>query len=313
MKHLWQSIIVVSLVFLMLQPVVARAGEVSLAEYQDYLVRYTILLGAEDVTAKLEKLTYEEWQQLYEATPSKEKYAKVITELEKLTLDAANEAGISSGLLMPQAIDLDVTVTGEFEPHYPPWDGVYAAFAFPSVYMFLPDGDEHGFQDDRCNEDIEAGLRMGHTVTWGLAIAAQATCDVVGVVGGVGGSNPLACIAAGVFWGVLAAEEEVLKVCEVQTGNVDGAEIEAAYENTRTLLDKANKMTTNLNNETNFTDDGELAEHEKAIKDTISSQHRALNQQLTLIKNQLTQQQGQLDEIIMLLNTPQGTRPKWNQ
>jgi hypothetical protein len=311
MKKFWQSIIITSLTFLMLQPVVASAEEVSLAEYQDLMLRFSIIMGAEDLTAQLAALTYEEWQQLYDATPSKGDLPKAITDLEKLAQDAAAKSGIyAEGPMTPQAIDPSIAVAGEFEPRYPDLStsGSYWLYIYPSIYLFLPDGDEAGFQDDRCNEHAEAIARGAHIVAHGLAIAAQVTCDASPDIVSIG-----TCALSGTAWGVDFAAEEILVACEVQTGNVDSAEIEAAYENTRTILDEANYMSTILDDETNFTDDDELAAHESAIKNTMSSQHRALNKKLTEIKNQLDQQQAQLDEIIRLLNTPQGKRPSWNK
>ena len=315
MKQLRQTLIATSLLFLTLQPVVALANEVSLAEYQDFMVRYSILMDAGDVTAKLKALTQEEWQQLYDLTPSKGELAEAIIDLEALAQDAAARAGTTTeGLIMPQAIDPNVTVMGEFEPRYPDVDKnsiacitspstCYGAYIFPSTLLFLPDSDEPGIQDDRCKEHQEAIARESHIHFHGLAILAQVACDI----------SFLGCAASGVASGLDFAAEEFLVACEVHTGNVDGAEIEAAYENSRTVLDKANSMTTILNTETNFTDDAELAAHETAITSTMSSQHRALNAELTLIKNQLTQQQAQLEEVIRLLNTPQGKRSDWNK
>ena len=113
------------------------------------------------------------------------------------------------------------------------------------------------------------------------------------------------------------ASQELLTACEVQTGNVDSAEIEAAYENTRTILYE-------VNDETKFTDDNELAAHETAIKNAISAHETAIKgviakhdaeikAQLSLIQDSLTQQNAKLDKIIKLLKTPQGKRPDWNE
>jgi hypothetical protein len=78
-------------------------------------------------------------------------------------------------------------------------------------------------------------------------------------------------------------------------------------------LDKANTIETNLDDGTRFTDDDELAAHETAITNAVSTHDTEIKEQLTLIQNQLTQQQAQLDEIIKLLTTPQGRRPNWNK
>ena len=305
MRRLWTLLVGVILGCMILQPASAQTNYLTQNEYQDLLIRYSILMGAEDLTAKLETLAYDEWELMYESTPSKGELAKAITDLEKLSQEDAGKSVTSAyNLNIAQAIDPTVTVDGEFEPRYPnvSTNGAYWLWIYPSAYLFAPGGDEAGIQDERCNEHVEAGLRIGHTITWVSAIGLQAICDSVVVALGAGGSFPGSCIAAAVGWEIVAAEEEILKVCEVQTGNADSAEIEAAYENSRTILNEANNMTAILDDETNFTDDIELAAHETAIK-----------KQLTIIKRKLNRQEAKLDKVIQLLLTPQGKRPGWNK
>jgi hypothetical protein len=215
---------------------------------------------------------------------------------------------------MPYFIDPNATVPGEFEPRYPDVDpnssscitnptGCYGSYIFlPSLLgFFAPDSGEAGIQDDRCNEHAEAVERINHRNLHELAIAAQAACDTASL-----GVELIACPAAGAAWLLDNASQELVTACEVHTGNVDSAEIEAAYENSRTILYE-------LGDETKFTDDGELATHETNIKGAISTHDAEIKEQLTLIQDQLTQQQAKLDKIIKLLNTPQGKRPNWNK
>lgn len=308
MKPIRHFVIAASMAFLMSPAMAARADAVSLAEYRELLVSYAVLMGTEDSAAKLEALTTEEWQQLYDLTPSPERLARAITSLE----EAARGSGFSEQRSAEsQFIDPNVTVTGEFPPSYPETDlgsdicitspdGCYAFYIEPAALLqyFAPDSGQAGIHDNRCNEESEADVRTTHIDLHVLAIGAQFLCD----------STFVLCAGSGVAWELDFAAEEFVVACEAHTGNVDGAEIEAAYENTRTILDRANSMTTILDDEANFTDDDELAAHESAM----TSQHDALNAQLILIQNQLDQQQAQLEEVISLLNTPQGRRPDWN-
>jgi hypothetical protein len=317
MKKIRQSIIVISLVFMMLLPAVAQADKINLAAYQDLMIRYSMLIGADDATAQLQALTREQWQHLYDLTPSKNEFAKAITDLENLAQGSAEKRGTpEERWITPRVIDPNVTVEGEFEPRYPDVDpnsdfcitsaaGCYGNYILiPSLLgFFAPDSGEPGIQDNRCNEHAEAIERENHRNLHELAIAAQAACDTAGAAPLV---QVIACPAAGTAWLLDNASQELLTACEVHTGNVDSAEIEAAYENSRTVLYE-------LGDETKFTDDGELATHESNIKGAISAHDAEIKEQLTLIQDQLTQQQAKLDKIIKLLNTPQGKRPNWNK
>ena len=326
MKKIWQLVIITSLFLIMLLPAAVQAGNINLAQYQDLLIRYSMLIGADDVTAQLQAMTREQWQHLYDLTPSKKKFAKAITALENLAQETAENAGPPGGnWITPRFIDPNVTVAGEFEPSYPDVDpnsdfcttsaaGCYGNYIhIPSLLgFFAPDSGEPGIQDNRCNEQSEAIERENHLNLHGIAIAAQAACDSASL-----GVELVACPAAGAAWALDNASQELLTACEVQTGNVDSAEIEAAYENTRTILYE-------VNDETKFTDDNELAAHETAIKNAISAHETAIKgviakhdaeikAQLSLIQDSLTQQNAKLDKIIKLLKTPQGKRPDWNE
>jgi hypothetical protein len=312
MNPILQFVATASLASLLFPAIAVGADEVSLSEYQDILIGYAVFAGAEGSAAQLEALTDEEWQQLYDLTPSPERLAKAINRLQI----AARDSVTDDQLVVSQAIDPNVTVMGEFEPDYPNTDRsseecitspdtCYAFYIQPAALLqfFAPDSGEAGIHDNRCDEEAEADARTTHIDLHVLAIGAQFLCDTAFVL----------CAGAGAAWGLDFAAEEFVVACEAQTGNVDGAEIEAAYENTRTILDQANGMTSILSNETNFTDDAELASHESTILGTLTSQHDALNAQLISIKTQLARQQTQLRRITKLLNTPPGRRPKWNK
>ncbi len=319
MKKIRKFIIIAGLVSMVLQPVIAGEEEMTLAEYQSLMVKYTILIGAEDLTSQMEALPEEAWQILYDATPSKWLFAETVIKMDKQARNTAAKAEKAfSNSMSPQSIPLDNSVEGEFKPRYPAWDGTYGVFMYPSFYLFV-DTDEGGYQDDRTNEDAEAIAKGAHILLHGLAITAQAAADM-----SFAGAEAIFGAAAGVAWGLDYASEEILAAGEFQTGNVDGAEIEAAYENTRTILNEVNEISAIFDDETNFIDDDELAIHETAIKSAIatngmetrgaiSTHDKEIKAQLAVINKKLSEQQAQLDEIIRLLNTPQGKRPSWNK
>jgi hypothetical protein len=302
-------------------PAVVLAEEPTLTEFQDLVYQYSVFLGAETVTDQLETFDYDQWQQLYEVTPSKGAYAEsIINVLTAFTDTATGE------FITPHAISPSIVVTGEFEPRYPDVDmsspecgatilvdcyGEYIDGA-NAVGFFSPGGDETGFQDDRCDEHQEGVAKGGHVVQHGLAIAAQAICDAAPLE-----TNVAACPGAGIVWGLDYAIEELIVACEAHTGNVDGAEIEAAYENTRTILDKTNDILdlagTIETDEVNFTDDDELTAHEDAIKQELIALDNAMRrriialdnatqEELNVLKDMLESQQRQLNRIIRLLD-----------
>lgn len=317
MKRSWLSVAGIILGGSILQPAVAQTDKMDLNQYQDLVIKYSIFIGAEDLIEKLEVLTCEEWQLMYESTPLKGELAKAITSLENLTQEAVeytesieNVENTADGLLMTQSASEKFTVEGEFTPRYPnvSMNERYWLWLYPSAYLSVPDDDEEILRDQRCNEHAEARIRTSYTASKVAAIGFQAACDIVGVIEGAEGSDWVACGLAGVSWEAAAGFEGVLKVCEVRTGNVDSAEIEAGYENSRLILKKAKAIddTTRavkiaLESEVNFTDDIELSIHQKLLKD-----------ELTVIQNKIDRQQDQLNEIIRLLAMPPERRPDWN-
>lgn len=321
MKITWRYVVTICFAFLVLDSAGAEAEEVTLREYQDVIVRYSTLMGAKELTPQLEALTNEQWQMLYDVTPSKDELVQAITHLENSAQEAGEQAEIGIAA-QPLAIGIDVVVDGEFEPRYPDVDTgsdiciasadeCYAVFMNRTTLFFLPfvpDDDEIGLQDDRWEEQQEASARGIHENLHNSAILFQVICDA-----SLDFVSVVTCGVAGAAWELDRISEQYLQSSEAHTGNIDSAEIEAAYENTRTILDKANDMSAILDDETNFTDDDELEAHRSNITSTMTSQHRSLNDKLTLINNKLDQQQTQLDEIIRLLNTPQGLRSEWNK
>jgi hypothetical protein len=96
---------------------------------------------------------------------------------------------------------------------------------------FLGDGDDDGaVADERCNSSKEAGLGEG--------IAALATLVAVGTACNVAPENvDIGCFAVLTVLTTALESVSILHAqCGLQDGLVNGAEIEAAYENTRMLI-----------------------------------------------------------------------------
>ena len=92
MKIAWRYLVTLCFAFLVLNSAAAAAEEVTLDEYQDAIIRYLTLMEAAELTAKFEDLTHEQWQMLYDLTPTKKKLVQAITHLEM----SAQEAGSRS-------------------------------------------------------------------------------------------------------------------------------------------------------------------------------------------------------------------------
>lgn len=307
-------------------PATLFAAEPTLAEYKDSLIQYSILIGAHNAAERLEALPEESWQFLYSTDANKEELVGVVLDLQRITNEKRGKNVKNPSML--QSIDTSVQVDGEFEPKYPDTDedsstcagmasACYAWYIRHDVLgipngLFTDDTDEPGIQDDRCDEQMEAVLNGSYDSVYEMAIASQAACD--------SSLDAFAWATCGLItlplWELVHETEQRLRVCGLHGGNVDSAESEAAYENTRTILDVANSIEneteiieTTITNKENFTDDVELNSHNAEVLSAISD----LNDRLTVIEGKLDVQQTQLGLVIELLETPQGRRPDWNE
>lgn len=90
--------------------------------------------------------------------------------------------------------------------------------------------------DERCSDDDVEIFATAKIAAEIAAIAAQAACDHITVILGEGTNAPF-CVAAGIANGVKAAAQVVLDACQELTNQVDSAEIEGAYENSKIIID----------------------------------------------------------------------------
>lgn len=216
-----------------IQPVHA---ETSMGEFQKLMSDYAKLVGSEDLATRLGSLNAEEWQALYDAFgPQMETFANAVKFMEE---QAAKAKAPEQSLLLdsPSIAPAFLPPEAEFAPRYPAGP-VYDTFvATLPGFGLLFDGDLPGTNDDRCDDDGEAGARIANGVLKFVAIAAETACDTIVVILGEGTNLP-ACAAAGIAKAAVAADDIVLQQCGYQTALVDAAEIEAAYENTRRIIE----------------------------------------------------------------------------
>lgn len=222
---------------LSIQAAHAQSGGTSMSEFQQSMFAYVEVVEATEIATRLEALNLEEWQALYDAFgPYKETFAKAVSFMEEQA--AANTVQQQSPSLEAESITADLALVpgGEFDPRYPE-GATYDVFVatLPGLGL-LPDTDLPGTNDDRCDASGEAGARIALGVLEFAAIVAQVACDTIVVILGEGTNLP-ACVIQGIADAAVVANEIVLSQCGYQTALVDSAEIEAAYENTRRIIE----------------------------------------------------------------------------
>jgi hypothetical protein len=111
---------------------------------------------------------------------------------------------------------------------------------------------------NRTDASAVGGAFIAYDVLEFLALAAQAVCDA-SLLGA-----PIACPLAGVANAAARADQIVLQQAAYQDGLIDGAEIEASFENSKTIIGQGNDLATDLTaHDANI--DADLAAHDANI------------------------------------------------
>jgi len=198
-----------------------------------------------------------------------------------------------------------------YPPNYPPDSGWYQYNIIGPLRIM---GAGSGV-DDRCGlfDSLppptgieELAFDLEQAVELGEAYCMAAGCDPTGVIFCMEICGPVALLKAFTWLIKLPME-----MCEFHDGKVDAAEIEAAYQNSASLVrdvgvldDRVRGMRGRLESH-----DTEVKGEFTAIKAELAALQAQLGQQATMLEAVLANQQ----EILELLNTPQGQRPDWNQ
>lgn len=212
-----------------------------------------------------------------------------------------------------------------FSPDYPPGSGAYKDVIIDSIAAFGIGG---ATNTDRClNNDW--GNFIG--VWWPLNKAFD-TLDGACVVAGC---DPIG-IACAVTCGILETAKIALKIaavpleaCDVHQGAIDGAEIEATYENVIHVHDnlathdteiKSGLATHDTEIKGNLTIHdteikGNLTIHDTTIKGALATHDTDIKALLVTLQETVDANSGKLDtllerqlEVVRLLHTPQGRR-----
>jgi hypothetical protein len=168
-----------------------------------------------------------------------------------------------------------------FPPDYPS-GGNYAVYtaSLPGLGIMLAG------PTNRTDASAVGGAWIAFDSLEFLAITSQAACDA-SLLGA-----PIACALAGIANAAVKSDQVVLQQAAYQDGLIDGVEIEAAYENTVTIIGQGNNLNT------------DLAAHDSDIKTLLADSSGAGDENQQLIKIFMSRQL----EIMRLLITPQAKR-----
>ena len=201
-------------------------------------------------------------------------------------------------------------LTTLFPPDYPPGSGVYKDVIIDAIAAFGIGG---ASSTNRC----DAGDWGDYVGVWWPLNKAIDTLDGACVVAGC---DPIG-IACAVTCGILEVAKIALKIaavpleaCDVHQGAIDGAEIEATYENTKGLVGDVSHVHGDLATHDANIDadlvthdaniDADLVTHDADIKILLANLQGAVDENQRLIKITMSRQL----EIIRLLITPSGKR-----
>ena len=276
------------------------------ADYESFrqdLIEFVEIYGTgadAELIAELRAMSFEDLQAYHSALSDPSLFAQA-NELAK-----ASQARQEALKLQPDLSQLPTPffapVIG-FTPDYPS-GGNYSTYTatLPGLGILLA-----GSQN-RTDASAVGGAWIAFNVLEFLAITAQATCDGGLVL------SPGLCSLSGIAQAAARADQVVLEQADYQDALIDGAEIEAAFENSKLIIGQANALST------------ELATHDADIKSQLTTHDTDIKGQLTThdtdIKALLVNIQAGVDangakldimlarqlEVVRLLHTPEGRR-----
>lgn len=262
---------------------------------------------------QVQAMNEEEFQALYDAFADPDAFVAIMEQVMAGVAAAPTAAAIAG----PQSL----AATALFPPEYPS-GSTYAAWVatLPGLGL-LADWDGDGsLANERCSFDGEAGIGIAAGTLEAAAIVGDVACNMIVVILGEGTNAP-ACIAAGVLHEAVLANAIVGEQCSSQDGNVDSAEIEACYENSKIIAGQVDALSAQL--ATHDSDmKGRLATHDTDMKGRLATHDtdikNALSTHDTDIKNALATHdtdmkaalQAHHDAVIALLNANQAQNLK---
>jgi hypothetical protein len=182
-------------------------------------------------------LDAETLQVLYDSWPDPSGFAALVdlmaARLEESAYEPPSDGPLAVGPIRPGGTVEPQSIVGVLPP-CDPFDPDYPSSGLLDFLTGLGLADVE--PDERCTDDDVEIFATAKIAAEIAAIAAQAACDHITVILGEGTNAPF-CVAAGIANGVKAAAQVVLDACQELTDQVDSAEIEGAYENTKIIID----------------------------------------------------------------------------
>jgi hypothetical protein len=257
---------------------------------------YSASVDAPGVRRRIESLTDEEITQLCQAMPNPQAFADHVAQLESVATPpySASRDAEQGDRMQSDLLQAGATL---FAPAYPA-GGNYDAFTatLPGLGL-LYDGPDPGTatNDERCDSDGEAAQQIALATERVVCEAGYAACDAL-PADVVTVAARAACFAAIIICKeVTVATEITIAQCALQDGLVDGAEIEATYENSKIISNQLAQHDINIDTDL-IAHDARLTQH-----DTHLSEHDAhLAEHDARIAAMMTQAQDTLDNVVEL-------------
>ena len=250
--------------------------EVLLPDFQAAMLDHIDRVGSSGLQQQFAELSSEDWVFIYDVFVDKAAFIEGTQAIRSSAFEndlfkapRASTEKSTDPLRDPfsaQAVMAAMT----FVPAYPSGQDYDAFTATLPGLGFLNDSPDVGTEtgtalnDERCDTNGEARAQIALAALKVSAEAANAICNST-----PSPFEPAACLPAGALNASVVASEIVLSQCSYQTALVDSAEIEAAFENSVELIGTVNNVDAIINDETNFTDDAELAAHDGDIKSAV--------------------------------------------
>jgi len=288
---------------------------ISLSEFREVLLTYDAALNGcgqleaqeSALQTQINALTDEQLQALYDAIPDWDSFLLGATSVIQLCSDAQAQPTVASGAFQPEAIS-----GTSYSPDYPS-GGNYDTFIATLPGLGLLDNGK----TNRTDANGVAGAWIAIETLRVAAIVAQGVCDAA-PSGDIVFTNTVLCPPSAVAWAAVQATQIVLDQTGFQDGLIDSAEIEAAYENTKTLLgnsvDVYNELQqhdTDISNQLNQHDtdiSNQLTQHDTDISNQLSQHDADIKAKLDLLNGKIDVLLERQLEIVRLLATPQGRR-----
>jgi hypothetical protein len=206
-------------------------------------------------------------------------------------------ANVSSQALEVSAQALTPPNDASFPPAYPSGGG-YDAFTATLPLVNGP--------TNRSDESWLGALWISHDTLVVVAIGLQGLCDVA-PSGDILLANVVACIPQVIAWEAAQGTQIAINQAGYHDGLIDGAEIEAAYENSKRLIGNAVDISNDLTAH-DIAISNQIVQHDIAITNQISQHDTDIKARLDVLNGKLDVMMARQLELIRLINTPSGRR-----